>query len=99
MTISRLENACKPLILLGLQKNIKIISTHLLRVLIYSDNIISVRGTSDCSSRQLFEKRCEVVSRAGNCVADFYMENVLVVWLTGWAEWREYDEDNKKRLL
>ena len=49
--------------------------------------------------RQLFEKRCEVVSRAGNCVADFYMENVLVVWLTGWAEWREYDEDNKKRLL
>ena len=31
--------------------------------------------------------------------ADFYMENVLVVWLTGWAEWREYDEDNKKRLL
>lgn len=69
-------------------------------MLIYSDNIISVRGTSDCSSsRQLFEKRCEVVSRAGNCVADFYMENVLVVWLTGWAEWREYDEDNKKRLL
>lgn len=64
-----------------------------------SDNIISVRGTSDCSSRQLFEKRCEVVSRAGNCVADFYMGNVLVVWLTGWAEWREYDEDNKKRLL
>lgn len=40
-----------------------------------------------------------MVSRAGNCVADFYMENVLVVWLTGWAEWREYDEDNKKRLL
>lgn len=65
----------------------------------HSDNIISVRGTSDCNSRQLFEKRCEVVSRAGNCVADFYMENVLVVWLTGWAEWREYDEDNKKRLL
>lgn len=64
-----------------------------------SDNIISVKATSDCSSRQLFEKRCEVVSRAGNCVADFYMENVLVVWLTGWAEWREYDEDNKKRLL
>ena len=30
MTISRVENACKPLILLGLQKNIKIISTHLL---------------------------------------------------------------------
>lgn len=28
--------------------------------------------------------------------ADFYMENVLVVWLTGWAEWREYDEDNKR---
>ena len=28
MTISRVENACKPLILLGLQKNIKIISTH-----------------------------------------------------------------------
>lgn len=27
------------------------------------------------------------------------LENVLVVWLTGWAEWREYDEDNKKRLL
>ena len=68
-------------------------------MLIYSDNIISVRGTSDCSSRQLFEKRCEVVSRAGNCVADFYMENVLVVWLTGWAEWREYDEDNKKRYF
>lgn len=36
MTISRLENACKPLILLGLQKNIKIISTHLLTVLIMS---------------------------------------------------------------
>ena len=30
MTISRVENACKPLILLGLQKNIKKISTHLL---------------------------------------------------------------------
>ncbi len=74
-------------------------STLDLRVLSSSDNIISVRGTSDCNSRQLFEKRCEVVSRAGNCVADFYMENVLVVWLTGWAEWREYDEDNKKRLL
>ena len=28
--VSRVENACKPLILLGLQKNIKIISTHLL---------------------------------------------------------------------
>jgi hypothetical protein len=36
MTISRVENACKPLILLGLQKNIKIISTHLLTVLIIS---------------------------------------------------------------
>ncbi|MFQ7210673.1 MAG: hypothetical protein ACLRPZ_14750 [Coprococcus sp.] len=35
----------------------------------------------------------------GTVSADFYMENVLVVWLTGWAEWREYDEDNKKRLL
>ena len=33
MTISRVENACKPLILLGLQKNIKKISTHLLTVL------------------------------------------------------------------
>ena len=30
MTISRVENACKPLILLGLQKNIKIISTQVL---------------------------------------------------------------------
>ena len=28
--VSRVENACKPLILLGLQKNIKIISTHIL---------------------------------------------------------------------
>ena len=37
MTISRVENACKPLILLGLQKNIKIISTHLLTVLIMRD--------------------------------------------------------------
>ena len=36
MTISRVENACKPLILLGLQKNIKIISTHHLTVLITS---------------------------------------------------------------
>lgn len=36
MTISRVENACKPLILLGLQKNIKIISTHHLTVLIMS---------------------------------------------------------------
>lgn len=36
MTISRVENACKPLILLGLQKNIKKISTHLLTVLIMS---------------------------------------------------------------
>ena len=36
MTISRVENACKPLILLGLQKNIKIISTQLLTVLITS---------------------------------------------------------------
>ena len=34
MTISRVENACKPLILQGLQKNIKKISTHLLTVLI-----------------------------------------------------------------
>jgi len=34
--VSRVENACKPLILLGLQKNIKIISTHLLTVLIIS---------------------------------------------------------------
>ena len=34
MTISRVENACKPLILLGLQKNIKIISTQGLTVLI-----------------------------------------------------------------
>lgn len=34
MTISRVENACKPLILQGLQKNIKIISTHLLLVAI-----------------------------------------------------------------
>ena len=33
MTILRVENACKPLILQGLQKNIKIISTHLLTVL------------------------------------------------------------------
>ena len=33
MTISRVENACKPLILLGLQKNIKIISTQYLTVL------------------------------------------------------------------
>ena len=33
MTISRVENACKPLILQGLQKNIKIISTQLLTVL------------------------------------------------------------------
>lgn len=28
--VSRVENACKPLSLLGLQKNIKIISTHIL---------------------------------------------------------------------
>ena len=34
MTISRVENACKPLILLGLQKNIKIISTQPLTLLI-----------------------------------------------------------------
>ena len=33
MTISRVENACKPLILQGLQKNIKIISTQGLTVL------------------------------------------------------------------
>ena len=32
MTISRLENACKPLILQGLQKNIKKISTQPLTV-------------------------------------------------------------------
>ena len=36
MTISRVENACKPLILLGLQKNIKIVSTQVLTVLIIS---------------------------------------------------------------
>lgn len=35
MTISRVENACKPLILLGLQKNIKIISTQHLQVLTF----------------------------------------------------------------
>ena len=34
MTISRVENACKPLILHGLQKNIKNISTRLLTVLV-----------------------------------------------------------------
>ena len=34
--VSRVENACKPLILQGLQKNIKIISTHLLTVLTIS---------------------------------------------------------------
>lgn len=94
-----MKNPCEARKIKASQILHKIISTHLLRVLSSSDNIISVRGTSDCNSRQLFEKRCEVVSRAGNCVADFYMENVLVVWLTGWAEWREYDEDNKKRLL
>ena len=33
MTISRVENACKPLILQGLQKNIKKISTQGLTVL------------------------------------------------------------------
>ena len=33
MTISRVKNACKPLILLGLQKNKEKISTHLLTVL------------------------------------------------------------------
>ena len=33
MTISRVENACKPLILPGLQKKFKKISTHLLTVL------------------------------------------------------------------
>ena len=36
MTISRVENACKPLILLGLPKNIKIISTHLLLSIKYA---------------------------------------------------------------
>ena len=36
MTISRVENTCKPLILLGLQKNIKIISTQGLTVLTMS---------------------------------------------------------------
>ena len=36
MTISRVENACKPLILLGLQKKSKNISTHLLTLLITS---------------------------------------------------------------
>jgi len=41
MTISRVENACKPLILLGLQKNIKIISTLLLTVLTYMCYIIT----------------------------------------------------------
>lgn len=34
MTISRVENACKPLILQGLQKNSKIISTQYLTLLI-----------------------------------------------------------------
>ena len=34
--VSRVENACKPLSLLGLQKNSKNISTHLLTVLITS---------------------------------------------------------------
>ena len=36
MTISRVENACKPLILLGLQKKSQKISTHHLTVLIMS---------------------------------------------------------------
>lgn len=34
MTISRVKNACKPLILLGLQKNKEKISTHILTVAI-----------------------------------------------------------------
>ena len=34
MTISRVEHACKPLILQGLQKNKEKISTHLLTLLI-----------------------------------------------------------------
>lgn len=36
MTISRVKNACKPLILQGLQKNKEKISTHLLTLLTVS---------------------------------------------------------------
>lgn len=53
MTISRVENACKPLILLGLQKNIKIISTHLLTVLISGDILYSNKREREKSRRYL----------------------------------------------
>lgn len=44
MTISRVENACKPLILQGLQKNSKIISTHPLTMLTNGAKIQSNKG-------------------------------------------------------
>lgn len=44
MTISRVENACKPLILQGLQKNIEKISTHLLIMLTNGAKIQSNKG-------------------------------------------------------
>ena len=65
MTISRVENACKPLILLGLQKNKKIISTQGLTVLTTSAilQLEQRKGTrktkcySDCS---FYERRYDL---------------------------------------
>lgn len=43
MTISRVEHACKPLILQGLQKNKEKISTHLLTVPNNCNMILAVK--------------------------------------------------------
>ena len=64
MTISRVENACKPLILLGLQKNIKIISTHLLTVLIIGAivQIEQKRKQSKLKTADVLQLKADTVS-------------------------------------
>ena len=56
MTISRVENACKPLILLGLQKNIKIISTQHLMWLTINAIVQLEQGKKKRFENPLFAK-------------------------------------------
>ena len=66
MTISRVENACKPLILLGLQKNIKIISTHLLTWLIIGDIVQIEQRKRDKRNKEKFRRSKNPMLNANN---------------------------------
>ena len=56
MTISRVENTCKPLILLGLQKNIKIISTQVLTWLIIGAIVQIEQRKRDKRNKEKFRR-------------------------------------------